>query len=386
MENENIIIVYGPPWNQAAKLSKHHFARLWSKKNRVLYIESPINSLSFFTRFKEAISLWERYKNGCEPVLDNLWVTTFFYLLPFRGSKYFFGSKHINRFNQYLVKKKIKNQISKLKFDNPILVVSSAHIDPIINEFNFKKIIYHCSDDYTIIPSFPEDFPKVEESLISKCDLVVTTADELMKAKRRFNKNTISIPNGANVEHFSSVQNSKTIISNEMSIFEGPIIGYIGSVFQWLDTSWISFAAEKFPEYDFVFIGPLQIDITVFKKYKNIHFLGPKPYEVLPTYIKAFKVAVIPFVIDGVTLKASPIKFYEYLSSGIPIVSTELPDLLPFKDDVYLVKGKEDYASSIKLATKNDDVTQKKRRMEIAKKYSWESRFKTLNNHINNIG
>jgi hypothetical protein len=385
MENENIIIVYGPPWDQAAKLSKHHFARLWSKKNRVLYIESPINSLSFFTRFKEAISLWKRYKNGCNPVSDNLWVTTFFYLLPFRGSKYFFGSEYINRFNQYLVKKKIKSLISKLKFDNPILVVASAHIDPIINEFNFKKIIYHCSDDYTIIPSFPEDFPKVEESLITKCDLVVTTADELMKAKRRLNKNTISIPNGANVEHFSSTQNSGTVISNEMSIFKKPIIGYVGSIFQWLNTSWISFAAEKCPEYDFVFIGPLQIDITKFKKYKNIHFLGPKPYSVLPSYIKAFKVAVIPFTIDGVTLKASPIKFYEYLSSGIPIVSTELPDLLPFKDDVYLVKEKEEYVGCIESAINNDSKARINRRMKIAKEYSWESRFKTLNNHINNI-
>ena len=102
----------------------------------------------------------------------------------------------------------------------------------------------------------------------------------------------------------------------------------------------------------------------------------------MPKYIKAFNVAVIPFVIDGVTLKASPIKFYEYLSSGIPIVSTELPDLLTFKDHVYLVKNKEDYIHCIKESINNDSISSMNVRMEIAKKYSWEYRFQTLNHHI----
>ena len=381
----DLVLIYGPSWNQPAKLSKHHFAHFWSKKAKVLYIEAPINIGSFFTRREEAFELFKRFRMGPEKVSNNMWVSTFFYLLPFRGSKYFFGSELVNKINQKLIKNHLINQMKQLGINNPTIIVSGAHILPILSDLNYSQLIYHCSDDYTIIPSFPESFETIEQKLIKKCDLVVTTADELMKAKRRFNKNTISIPNGANVDHFSSTQNSETVISNEMSIFKKPIIGYVGSIFQWLNTSWISFAAEKFPENDFVFIGPLQIDISKFKKYKNIHFLGPKPYEALPTYIKAFKVAVIPFIIDGVTLKASPIKFYEYLSSGIPIVSTELPDLLPFKDDVYLVKEKEEYVESIESALNNDSIARINRRMETAKKYSWESRFKTLKNHIDNI-
>lgn len=385
MKNENIIIIYGPPWDQAAKLSKHHFTRLWSKNNRVLYVESPINTFSFFTRFKEAISFWKRYKSGYKEVSKNLWVTTFFYLLPFRGSKYFFGNEMINRINQYFVKNKLQKQISELKFDNSVLIVASAHINPILNKFNFKKIIYHCSDDYTVIPTFPKSFPIIEQKLIKKCDLVVTTADELMNAKSTFNQNTISIPNGANVKHFSSAQNLKTIISEDMNKFKKPTVGYIGSIFQWLDIEWIDFAAKNLPQYEFIFIGPIQIDISNLMMKKNIHFLGPKPYKDLPKYIKAFNVAVIPFVIDGVTLKASPIKFYEYLSSGIPIVSTELPDLLTFKDHVYLVKNKEDYIHCIKESINNDSISSMNVRMEIAKKYSWEYRFQTLNHHIEKI-
>ena len=99
IQNKNIIIVYGPPWDQPAQLSKHQFARLWSKENRVLYIEAPINPFSFIKRKKEAKYLWKKYKSGYQKVSDSLWVTIFFYLLPFRGSKYLFGGKWINWIN-----------------------------------------------------------------------------------------------------------------------------------------------------------------------------------------------------------------------------------------------------------------------------------------------
>tara|TARA_Y100001970_G_scaffold287174_1_gene411163 strand:+ start:128 stop:1279 length:1152 start_codon:yes stop_codon:yes gene_type:complete len=381
----DLVLIYGPPWNQPAKLSKHHFAKFWSKKAKVLYIEAPINIGSFFTRREEAFELFKRFRKGPEKVSNNIWISTFIYLLPFRGSKYFFGASLINSINQKFIKKYLIKQMKQLGINNPTIIVGSAHILPILNDLNYSRLIYHCSDDYTIIPTFPESFTEIEKKLIKKCDLVVTTADELMKDKSRFNQNTISIPNGANVKHFSTTQNPKTIISEEMHRFKKPIIGYIGSVFQWLDLEWIDFAAKQLPQYEFIFIGPIQINISHLKMKKNIHFLGPKPYEDLPRYIKAFDVAVIPFVIDGVTLKASPIKFYEYLSSGIPIVSTELPDLLPFKDDVYLVKNKEDYIHCIKASINNDSISLMNARMEIAKKYSWEYRFQTLNHHIEKI-
>ena len=101
--------------------------------------------------------------------------------------------------------------------------------------------------------------------------------------------------------------------------------------------------------------------------------------------MKAFKVAVIPFVIDGVTLKASPIKFYEYLASGIPIVSTELPDLMKFGDVSYLAKNKSEYVDFIELALERETVKSMKNRMEVSKKYSWEYRFKALIKEIDKI-
>ena len=306
----------------------------------------------------------------------------FLLFLPFRGSKYLLGAKWVNKVNQYFVRKKLKKQLKALKFYKPILVVGGAHIFPIINVFKAEKIIYHCSDDYTLVPSFPKSFQNIEKKLINICDLVVTTADELKYAKIKFNPNTISIPNGVDIDHFEKTQNKSTKIHKDLKLFSKPIIGYIGTVFRWINQDWIEFAALKNKNYDFIFIGPVTADVSRLKKIENIYFLGPKPYMQLPHYLKAFSVATIPFVIDGVTLKASPIKFYEYLASGIPIVSTDLPDLKDFSKVASLVSTKEEFSYSLKHIIEKDNDLLMDSRMKLAEKYSWNHRLIKLNKNI----
>ena len=383
--NNDIIILYGPTWDHPAQLSKHHFTRLWSRDKKVLYIESPPNLLSYFTRRKEFIRLLKRAKNGPKELIRNVWVTTFLYLIPYTGSKYIFGSEIINKINQFHIKNRLLGYINDLNLKNPIIIISAAHALPLLKHFPNSLKIYHCSDDYTVIPTFPKSFKNIEKKLIKSCDLVVTTADELLKSKSRHAKDIISIPNGANISHFSKVQDNELLIKDEIEGFKKPIVGYVGSIFQWLDLEWIAFAAHKLPNYNFIFIGPITIDISSLKNFDNIHFMGSRDYKELPSYIKAFDVAVIPFVIDEVTLKASPIKFYEYLASGLPIVSTKLPDLEDFKDLVYLAKNKEEYVEFLNSAVQNDSIELQKKRMDISLRFSWENRFDNLNEKIKDI-
>ena len=381
----DIVVLYGPPWDQPAQLSKHQFAGLWARDRRVLYVEAPINPISFITRKEEARKLWRRYKNGPEKISDNLWVTTFFYPLPFRGRRYLFGGEWINTINQYFVMGKLKKQLSELNFVNPILFIGGAHALPLLDDYKDSFKIYHCSDDYTLVQSFPQSFKTIEKKFIKKCDLIITTADELKRSKQHLNSNIISISNGANIDHFSQTQKSHIKIAEELKQISNPIVGYIGTIFEWINQDWIYYAAEENSNYSFIFIGPITTNISKLKNRKNIYFLGPRPYEDLPKYLKAFSIAIIPFTIDGVTLKASPIKFYEYLASGVPIVSTALPDLEPFKEISSLVTTKDEFNKQIIALINNDSNELKSKRMEIAKSYSWEARFNQMNEHIDQI-
>ena len=151
-------------------------------------------------------------------------------------------------------KKKLKKQLDDLKFNNPIVIIGSAHILPIIDVFNAERIIYHCSDDYSLVPSFPKSFQNIEKKLINICDLVVTTADELKKARIKYNTNTVAIPNGVDINHFKKTQNSKTEIHNDLKLFSKPIIGYIGTIFRWINQDWVEYAAIENKSYNFIFI------------------------------------------------------------------------------------------------------------------------------------
>ena len=378
----DIIILYGPQWTGASQMSKHHFARFQSENRKVLYVEAPVNIMSFFTRTKVALAALNSFLSGPTRIKENLWVASYLYLLPYRGKKVFFGARWVNRINQWIVSKFLNKDVQSLKLNNPIIFVGGAHSYDLLHLFNNSLILYHCSDDYTFVPTFPETFADLEKDLFKKCNMVITTAEELTVAKAQYNSNIFTVPNGADIDFFLSTQDSQTTINDQIKNFESPVIGYVGSIFDWLNKPWIKKAAEKYKEWNFIFIGPIETDISELKNIHNIHFYGPKEYKVLPQYLKGFSVATIPFVFNKVTLRASPIKFYEYLASGIPIVSSNLPDLKSFKDYAYLVDDYDSYEQSLFNAVNNDNHELKNKRMNLSKKYSWTSRFKMIDKII----
>jgi glycosyltransferase involved in cell wall biosynthesis len=110
----------------------------------------------------------------------------------------------------------------------------------------------------------------------------------------------------------------------------------------------------------------------------NVHFLGPRPYDILPQYLRGFDVATVPFVVNDVTLRASPIKFYEYLASGVPIVATRLPDFETLSDFAYLVEDADEFTLALQRTVSEDTPEFRQRRMAEAKHHSWTSRFKQI--------
>ena len=143
----------------------------------------------------------------------------------------------------------------------------------------------------------------------------------------------------------------------------------------------IAHAATAHPDWNFVFVGPITTNIGELKSLANVHFLGPKPYESLPMYMKGFAVATVPFVFHDVTMRASPVKFYEYLASGVPVVATRLPDLYPFEHVAGLVSTKEEFVSALENALQ-DGENQREARMAEAYNHSWEARFSRIDELI----
>ena len=377
-----VIFVYAPAWDGISQVSKHHLARYWASRGRtVLYVETPFHPFSLATRPGETRRMWSRFIRGPVEMEPNLWVQASPVMYPYRNGWPLSSRRWLLKANHFMTRVRLPALCRKLGLHKPIVVVSSALAEPVLDAVDSGITVYHCSDDFAMQPSFPSSYADLERRIFARSDLVICTAEALRQAKDGMHPHSYTVTNGAQIEHFAQTQSPGIAVAPELRELTGPIIGYVGSVFEWLDQPMIANAANAHPEWNFVFVGPITTNINSLRNLANVYFLGSRPYQSLPTYLKGFAVATVPFVFHEVTMRASPVKFYEYLASGVPVVATRLPDFYPFEHMAGLVLTKEEFVAALENALE-DDEEQREARMAEAHNHSWEARFRRIDELI----
>ena len=373
-----VIFVYAPAWDGASQVSKHHMARYWaSRGRRVLYVEAPFHPFSLATRPGETRRMWSRFLHSPVNVEPNLWVQASPVLYPYRAGWPLATRRWLLKLNHFMTRLRLPAVCRKLDLNDPMVVVSSALAEPVLDSVKASVTLYHCSDDFALQPSFPDSYADLERRVIARSDLVVCTAEALRQAKEGMHPRCYTVTNGAQIDHFARTQSPEVMVASELRELPRPIIGYVGSVFEWLDQPMIGQAAKAHPDWSFVFVGPITTNVSALKGLANVHFLGPKPYRDIPTYLKGFDVATVPFIFHDVTMRASPVKFYEYLASGVPVVATRLPDFLAFEHLAGLASTREEFVAALEQALQ-DDEGQREARMAEARNHSWDVRFRRI--------
>jgi glycosyltransferase involved in cell wall biosynthesis len=247
------------------------------------------------------------------------------------------------------------------------------------------KLIYDCMDDWPSWQSAPRPgaFSLAEEArLVRESDIVIVTAREL---RDRFAKQGVAselIPNAADFDTFANAPSSAPI--------EGipqPIIGFYGAVAEWFDVDLMAEVAQLRPQYSFVLIGPVSVRNTGgLKSRSNVYLLGEKPYRELPGYLRQFAACLLPFRISKLTRSVDPVKVYEYLSQGKPVVSTPLPDLAAISDLLYFAKEPEEFARQIDRALAERDESLRIKRVSFASRNTWVSRIEAFDRAIRASG
>lgn len=206
---------------------------------------------------------------------------------------------------------------------------------------------------------------------VKNADLVIASAISLAsRAGLCRNEEVFLIPNGCEYEHFRLAQTKQPL--DEFPFNTGkPILGYIGSIATWLDWDLIKALSHTLKDYELVLIGSLcQVGKPPVQA-PNIHYLGHKDYRDLPLYLSNFSLCLIPLQINDMTVGVNPIKFWEYLASGIPIVSTPLPEV----DQDYVITV--DRTNLADLITGKSQRTREER-IGLAMTNSWHSRAQKL--------
>ncbi|MBP2834507.1 glycosyltransferase [Dickeya zeae] len=191
-------------------------------------------------------------------------------------------------------------------------------------------LLYHCVDDLAEVPGIDANaFRNAEERLLNQASIVFTTSSTLTERCGRFNSNTHFFSNVVDFEHFSNALEYGHIPSDLASIPE-PRLGYHGVLSDFkIDFQLLLDAAIARPDWHWVFIGSEregQHNALVAKlaTLPNVHFLGYRSYHILPDYLRGIQVGLLPSLINDYTRSMFPMKYYEYLAAGIPIVSTPL--------------------------------------------------------------
>jgi hypothetical protein len=220
----------------------------------------------------------------------------------------------------------------KQNFQNQETIIWTYH-PYVLDYLNCKlygSLVYHCVDDLSAIPGIDsEAFIKKEEDLLKSANVVFTTSKKLYEKCSAINKNTHDFPNVVDWEHFSQAFNPGSD-PGDLKDIPHPRLGYIGVLSDLkVDFELLLNIATERPNWHIVLIGEERegqhnATVQILKEMQNVHFLGYKKYEELPNYMRGLDVGLLATLINSYTDSMFPMKLYEYLSSGLRVVTTEI--------------------------------------------------------------
>lgn len=258
-----------------------------------------------------------------------------------------------------------------LKDLRPVIYFSSPDDIDNLAQYNPSLIVFDSVDE----PS--EEFAcwqKNYERALRSADIVLASSDKLHAKALAYNQNAYLIPNGCDYDFFSGKTHK---IPEDIRHMEGPIIGYSGAITSWCDLELIEQAAINFPHCNIVMIGPLY-NISNVPLRSNLHWLGIKPYRQLPSYLQRFDVGIIPFKRSSMVDAVNPIKMWEYMASGLPVVTTAIPEVKKYPELILCAETEAAFMENLNKALFCDTEEKRVQRMELAQQNSWTARAQKI--------
>lgn len=395
IQNRDIIIVGIQAWDIEIGSNCKNIAQEFAKHNRVLYVNPPLN---WVTRLKQKhkesvqkrIQIAQGKREDIEVIEDNLWnlfpKTTIDSINWIKSHSLF---KLINKRNSRRFATDIKSAADRLGFKDYILFNdSSMFLGLHLKEYLKPEVYtYYVRDNLVKDPYWKKHGARMEPEVIKEADVVVNNSEYYVDYSSKFNNNSFMVGQGCDVSMFNDEKGDiKEAV--ELKEISKPIIGYVGTLTTLrLDVDLLEFIAKQRKDWNIVLVGP---EDETFKKsnlhnLSNVHFLGNKPMDSLPTYIKGFDVTMNPQVLNEITIGNYPRKIDEYLAMGKPIVATYTKAMEMFNDYVYLGKTKEDYIDLISQALEEDPNQVVKERIEYANSHTWPNSVKDIYKAIKSV-
>jgi len=365
IEDRNIICIasnwfYDPT-------SKHHVMRELSRRNHIVWVNYH-GSRRPRIASADASAVWAKLREwtaGPRRVADNITVVTPLVApLP--------GSAAAAALNRRLLVRQIRRVLGDLP-ERPVQLWSFApDVDYLCGCFGEEAVVYYCVDAFSAFTGYDRDaILAAERRLAARADLVVTTSRSLTESKRGLNPNMIEVTHGVDHAHFATATDAATQVPDDIAAIPGPRLGFWGLIQDWIDVDLVAALARARPDWSIVLIGEAATSMARVGGLANVHVLGRRPYERLPAYARAFDVGLIPFRINELTRAVNPIKLREYLSAGLPVVSTPLPEVARYRALVHVADGAAAFVAACARALGEQTPAQAAARQQAMAEETW---------------
>jgi glycosyltransferase involved in cell wall biosynthesis len=379
LEGENIIC-FAKDWSEDPT-SNNHVMRLLARKNRVLWLNSIATRAPKLSSSGDLLKMGRKLRDftrGPVEVAPNLFVYTPI-VLPF---------PHLpaaSTINQGILRATLALLRRKLGIDRYQLWSFIPTALPYLGMPGEDLAVYYCTDEWSRFSQVDgERIGRMERELCRRADVVFTTARTLWDRKRGLNPETHLALHGVDHEHFARALDEATPVAEELANCRGPVVGFFGLVHDWIDLSLLAHVAQHRPDWTVAVIGKANVDLGPLRRLPNVKLLGRRPYEELPRYCKAFSVGVMPFALNELTVNVNPIKMREYLSAGLPVVSTDLPEVRGYSESVRVAHTPDDFLAACEEAITADSPALRRRRSEAMAGESWEAKVAELGRWVRN--
>jgi len=348
--------------------------RLAQRGYPVLFIERQIG-LEHLWRYPEMRRhKWRRWREGRQTIAPNLTIVSPPLLLP---GRYHFRT--VARINQWIVIQWTQAYLRRNGLQPQVVWVYRPEDGGLFGHFGETLRVYHCIDEFRAgtVGRKRAVIDALERETLTGADIVFTNSLLTHREKLPFNVQTHRIPSGADVAHFARALDKETVVPEAIAQIPPPVAGYVGNINDKLDIALLTAVAQRLPNWSFVFVGqayPQAVDLHPLQALPNVYFLGRQPFAAVPGFVKSMQICLLPYTDSEYTRYRSPLKLYEYLAAGKPVVSTSHPEVAEFAEWVTIADDATTFAAAIVTAAAADSPAQQQQRAAIGRCHAWDAR------------
>ena len=384
LTGRDIVCISSIDWDFIWQGHQEIMATLAREGNRVLFVENTgVRSPTFrdAPRVRQRLRNWWRGFKGFREERENIFVySPLVFPAPYSRVARWINAKVLTRI--------LRRWMQAAGFGRPIVwtFLPTPLARDLIKALDPELVIYYCIDDFAAVSAGARRITRSENALFQDADLVFVTSEKLRARAATFSSKVHLFPFGVTYAAFEQVRLSEDSVPDDIAGLPRPIVGYVGGIHRWVDQQLLAAAAERRPQLTFALIGPAQTDVASLERCPNVRLLGQRPHADVPRYIKGFDVAVIPYEFSDYTASVYPTKLNEYLALGVPVVSTDLPEIRRFNAEhggiVQITNGVEEFVHAIDKGIDERSPESVERRLAVARENSWDRRISRMSDLI----